>query len=192
MNWDAFAEAHRAVAGEVTGRLRPEIEAVAADLSAALRNGGKILVCGNGGSAADAQHLAAELVNRFLLERAALPCIALTTDSSVLTSIANDYDYDLVFRRQVEALARPGDWLVAISTSGQSPGILGAAEAARDLGVSVLALTGGAGGALRGLADRVLCVESSPHTPRIQEGHLMIIHALCELVEAEMAQGPEA
>jgi len=160
-------------------------------LIAALRGGGTIYVCGNGGSAADAQHIAGELVGRFLRERQALACVALTTDSSLLTCIGNDYSFDEVFARQVRALVRPGDALWAISTSGNSPNILRAAEAARQRGAKVLAMTGRSGGRLKALADVALCVPADA-TPRIQQGHLALLHLLCGLVEDNLAdQNPK-
>jgi len=169
-----------------------EPTAQAADLLiAALRGGGTIYVCGNGGSAADAQHIAGELVGRFLRERQALACVALTTNSSLLTCIGNDYSFDEVFARQVRALVRPGDALWAISTSGSSPNILRAAEAARLRGAKVLAMTGRSGGRLKDLADVALCVPADS-TPRIQQGHLALLHLLCGLVEDNLAdQNPK-
>ena len=164
-----------------------EPTAQAADLLiASLRGGGTIYVCGNGGSAADAQHIAGELVGRFLREREALPCVALSTNSSILTAIGNDYSFDEVFARQVRALARSGDVLWAISTSGNSANILRAAEAARKRGAKVLAMTGRSGGRLKGLADVVLCVPADS-APRIQQGHLALLHILCGLVEESLA-----
>lgn len=187
MDWDRFAESHLDVANEVFTRLRPAVEAVAERMADRLRAGAKILACGNGGSAADAQHFAAELVNRFLLERRPYAALALTTDSSVLTSIANDYRYDEVFSKQVEALGRPGDILLAISTSGNAPNVCLAAEAAKKACVWSVALTGGAGGRLAALADETLRVASTTVTARIQEGHEMMIHAICQLVEERLA-----
>ena len=154
---------------------------------ASLRAGGKVLLCGNGGSAADAQHFAAELVNRFQRERAPWAALALTTDSSVLTSIANDYDYAEVFSKQVRALGRPGDVLVAISTSGNAPNVVRAAEEARAAGLKVVAMTGRDGGALAPLADILLCIRASRTTARIQEGHGFLVHAICERVEDDLA-----
>ena len=151
----------------------------------ALRDGRKLLFCGNGGSAADAQHWAGELVSRFYYDRPGLAAIALTTDSSILTAIGNDYGYDYTFARQVEALGRTGDVLVAISTSGNSPNIIRAAEAARARGVAVVGFTGEGGGKLAPLSDICFRVPST-ETPRIQEGHEFIGHLLCALVEAEM------
>lgn len=188
MDWDAFAEGHLDAAHEVLTTLRPAIEAVAAGMAERLRAGGKVMVCGNGGSAADAQHFAAELVNRFQRERRPYASLALTTDSSVLTSIGNDYDFSQVFSKQVEALGRPGDVLLAISTSGGAANVCRAAQAAQAAGLWTVALCGGKGGTLAGLADEVLCVASSGVTARIQEGHAMIIHALCEMIEEMLAE----
>ncbi|MEO5827616.1 MAG: D-sedoheptulose 7-phosphate isomerase [Luteimonas sp.] len=150
-----------------------------------LRNGGKVMFAGNGGSAADAQHWAGELVSRFYYDRPGLAAIALTTDSSILTAIGNDYGYDYTFARQVEALGRRGDVLVAISTSGNSANIIRAAEAARERGVIVIGFTGKAGGKLAPMSD--LCFRTpSDETPRIQEGHEFLGHLLCALIESEM------
>jgi len=151
-------------------------------LARCLASGGKILACGNGGSAADAQHLTGELVGRFVLERPSLPAIALTTDSSILTAIGNDYGYDEVFARQVRGLGQSGDVLVALSTSGQSANILAALRAAREKGLITLGLTGKGGGAMTGLCDLLLDV---PHnqTPLIQELHGTCVHLLCHLVD---------
>jgi D-sedoheptulose 7-phosphate isomerase len=160
----------------------PRIAAVAQRMAEVLRLGGKLLFVGNGGSAADAQHLAAEFVNRFQRDRRALAAIALTTDSSVLTSIGNDAGFDRVFSRQVEALGRPGDLLVAISTSGNSANVLHAVEAGRGVGLTTVALTGGSGGALAAAADEAFVVQSY-ETPRIQETHITLGHVLCALVE---------
>ena len=188
MDWDVFAEGHLDAAHEVLTTLRPAIEAVAAGMAERLRAGGKVLACGNGGSAADAQHFAAELVNRFQRERKPYAGLALTTDSSVLTSIGNDYDFSQVYSKQVEALGRPGDVLLAISTSGNAANVCRAAEAAQAAGLWTVALTGGTGGQLAALADEKLCVASTRVTARIQEGHGMIIHALCELLEEALAE----
>jgi len=151
-------------------------------LITALRAGGKILVCGNGGSAADAQHLAAELVGRFGHARRGLPAIALTTDSSALTSIGNDFGFDAVFARQVEALARPGDVLIGISTSGNSRNVIAAINTATELGVTTLGLLGGNGGLLKDLLDYSLIAPSSD-TPRIQECHILIAHIWCAMID---------
>jgi D-sedoheptulose 7-phosphate isomerase len=157
-------------------------------MSAALKAGGKVLACGNGGSAADAQHFAAELVNRFERERPPLAGLALTTDTSGLTSIANDYGYEQAFAKQLRALGRRGDVLLAISTSGNSASVLEAMRAARELGVAIVALTGNGGGkmaALLGDGDVHICV---PHqrTMRIQEVHLLALHCLCDGIDAEL------
>ena len=165
--------------------LRAQIAQAVALCTGALRAGRKILFAGNGGSAADAQHWAGELVSRFYYDRPGLPAIALTTDTSILTAIGNDYGYDYTFARQVEALGRTGDVLVAISTSGNSPNIIRAAEAARARGVAVVGFTGEGGGKLAPLSDICFRVPST-ETPRIQEGHEFIGHLLCALVEAEM------
>jgi D-sedoheptulose 7-phosphate isomerase len=151
----------------------------------ALQNGYKVLTMGNGGSAADAQHLAAELVGRFLPERKALPAIALTTDTSILTAVGNDYGFDEVFKRQVEALARPGDILIGISTSGNSTNIVRALEVGREIGVTTIGLLGRDGGAIGKLVDIALTVPAFD-TPRIQEAHLFVIHTLCDLVEKHL------
>jgi len=145
---------------------------------------GKLLIFGNGGSAADAQHIAAELVNRMEISgRAALPTIALTTDTSILTSICNDLSCDEIFSRQIEALGRPGDVALAISTSGNSPNILKGLDACRNLGVKTIVMTGGDGGGATEKADLVLCVGASTSAARIQETHITIGHVLCEMVE---------
>ncbi len=154
---------------------------------AALRNGRTLFFFGNGGSAADAQHLAAEFTNRYLLDRPPLPAIALTTDSSALTSIANDFGYEQVFSKQIEALARPGDVAFAISTSGNAANVLRAVEACRGRGVVTVGISGGSAGKLAGVVDHLLCVDGTTMTPRIQETHSVIGHVLCELVERELA-----
>ncbi|MCX6355944.1 MAG: D-sedoheptulose 7-phosphate isomerase [Candidatus Aureabacteria bacterium] len=154
---------------------------------AAYRHGGRLLICGNGGSAADAQHIAGELVGRFLRERAPLDCMALTTDSSVLTAIGNDYGFEQVFSRQVTAHGRKGDLLLAISTSGNSPDVLKAVEEAQRLKMKVIALSGRNGGALARAAD--LCVTvPSQLSPRIQESHATIAHIICCLVERALVE----
>ncbi len=150
-----------------------------------LRQGGKILICGNGGSAADAQHFAAELVNRFEIERPGLAAIALTTDSSALTSIANDYAFEQIFARQVRALGRPGDLLLAISTSGHSPNVLAAMAAAQEIGMTTVTLTGRDGGPMaRQLTGNDMEIRvSATATARIQEVHILVIHCLCDLID---------
>lgn len=171
--------------------LAPEIAAAAGLILDCLAAGGKVLTCGNGGSAADAQHLASELVGRFGSDRPPLAAIALSTDTSSLTAIANDHGYDQVFRRQLLALGSPGDVLVVISTSGASPNILTVARAAREAGVTVLGMTGQNGHALTSLCDCCLTVPSG-ETPRIQEGHAVLVHLLCELVERALADEANA
>jgi D-sedoheptulose 7-phosphate isomerase len=152
-----------------------------------LRRGNKILIFGNGGSAADAQHIAAEFVNRFLFERTPLPAIALTTDSSILTSIGNDADFSLIFSRQIEALGRKGDIAWGITTSGRSPNVLEGFRKAKKMGMVVLALTGNDGGEALRMADYGLNVNSIS-TPRIQETHITVCHIICEFVERELFQ----
>jgi D-sedoheptulose 7-phosphate isomerase len=151
----------------------------------ALKQGNKTLLFGNGGSAAEAQHIAAELVGRFALERPALPALALSVNTSCVTAIGNDYGFDQVFSRQIEALARPGDVAIGISTSGDSANVVRAMSAARKMGVHTIALTGYTGGNLRNTVDYCICVPSN-ETPRIQECHILIGHIISELVEGEM------
>jgi D-sedoheptulose 7-phosphate isomerase len=151
----------------------------------ALQRGGKVLFCGNGGSAADAQHLAGELVSRFAFDRPGLAAFALTTDTSVLTAIGNDYGYEHVFRRQVQAVGRPGDVLVAISTSGNSPNVLAALAEARARGLVTVGLTGMAAGRMPPLCDHCICVPAK-ETPRVQECHIVIGHTICQIVEERM------
>lgn len=160
--------------------------AAAADLMiATLRAGGKILSCGNGGSAGDAQHFSAELLNRFEMERPGLPAVALTTDSSTLTAIANDYDYEQIFSKQIRALGSPNDCLLAISTSGHSPNVLAAVTAAHDRNMQVVALTGRDGGPIAAAMaqDDVEIRVPSERTARIQEVHLVVIHCLCDAID---------
>jgi D-sedoheptulose 7-phosphate isomerase len=164
------------------GNLEPIVDA-ALLIRAVLRNGGKLLLFGNGGSAADAQHAAAEFVGRFAREREALAAIALTTDTSILTAVANDYGFEQIFARQVRALGRPGDALIAISTSGRSPNVLQAVKAGAELGLQTIALTGEADSELARLAHIVLAVPSA-HTAQVQECHMALLHALCEAAEA--------
>jgi D-sedoheptulose 7-phosphate isomerase len=161
------------------------IQQIGDRLIATLETGHKLIVCGNGGSAADAQHMAAELVGRFAMERRPFPVMALTTNSSTLTALANDHSYETVFSRQVEAFAQAGDILIGISTSGNSANVLRAVEAARAKGVFTIGLSG-EGGQLAGLVDLCLCVPSR-NTPRIQEAHITVIHILCALIEKKLA-----
>ena len=151
-----------------------------------LKNGNKILLCGNGGSAADAQHIAAELTGRYKTERRGLPGIALTTDTSALTAIGNDYGYDRVFDRQVEALAQKGDLLIGISTSGNSKNVINALKVAREMGCKTLGLTGRDGGAMNELCDINLVVPSND-TPRIQEMHILFAHTICQIIDNELS-----
>jgi len=165
--------------------LAKPISTAAQALVTCLMNDGKILICGNGGSAADAQHFAAELVNRFEVERPGLACVALTTDSSILTSIGNDYDFMQIFSKQVRALGMAGDVLIAISTSGNSGNVIDAIHAAHERGMVVMALTGREGGAIAELlneSDFHMCVPAQS-TARIQETHLLILHCLCDAID---------
>ena len=155
----------------------------------AFKSGNKILLFGNGGSAADAQHIAAEFVNRFLIERPPLPAIALTTDTSVLTSISNDYGYVDSFSKQVKALGREGDVAIGLSTSGTSANVIKAIKVAKEMGLKTVSLTGGDGGEIAKLSDVALVVDS-PSTPRIQEVHITIGHVLCEMVDRMLFQQP--
>jgi D-sedoheptulose 7-phosphate isomerase len=154
-------------------------------LVSALKQGNKALLFGNGGSAADAQHIAAELVGRFAMDRPALPALALSVNTSCVTSIGNDYGFDQVFSRQIEALARPGDVAIGISTSGNSANVLRAMSAAKKMGLHTIALTGHTGGNLRSIVHHCICVPSN-EKPRIQECHILIGHIISELVEREM------
>lgn len=164
------------------GRLCEAAERIAS----ALRAGNKLLTFGNGGSAADAQHIAAELVNRFARERPPLAAIALTTDTSALTSIANDYSFAEVFAKQVRALGKPGDIALAISTSGNAANVLRAVRECRKMGIFVIGLTGGTGGKLAQLADLVLNASATKETARIQETHIVVAHTLCDLIEGHL------
>ncbi|MEW5722727.1 MAG: D-sedoheptulose 7-phosphate isomerase [Thermodesulfobacteriota bacterium] len=151
--------------------------------------GGRLLLCGNGGSAADSQHLAAEFVNRFQIERPPLPALALTTDTSVLTSIGNDYSFNEVFTKQIKALGRSGDVIWSLSTSGTSPNVVAALSLARSMGLSIIAMTGLGGGDMKMYADVLLEVPSTA-TPRIQEVHITMGHVICELVDYLLFQRP--
>lgn len=157
---------------------------VAGAITASIRNGGTIFFFGNGGSAADAQHIAAELAGRYLLDRPGLPGLALTTNTSCLTAVSNDYGYDLVFARQLLAIGKAGDVAVGLSTSGNSASVLHAVEAAREKNFITIGMTGAGGGKLKPLVDHCLCV-ASEHAARIQEAHILIGHILCEIVEEE-------
>jgi len=181
-----FAE-HSRVAAQAAEQLPAVLERALRAFDACLAGGHKILACGNGGSAADAQHLVAELVGRFRNERRALPAIALSADTAILTALANDYGYERVFARQVEALARRGDLLVALSTSGNSRNVIEAAQSARALGCTVVALTGASGGQLAAHAD-VLVSAPSAVVARIQEMHTLCIHAIAEGLDALLSE----
>ena len=180
---DHLAE-HRALFSRLDA-LAPDVQHAAHVITEALRSGGKVMFCGNGGSAADSQHLASEFTGRFVNDRRPLAALALSTDSSALTCIANDYAFDQVFERQLRGLGRPGDVLVAISTSGRSPNVQRAAIAARELGIGVVGLLGRDGGTLKGLSDVALVVPSQS-TARIQEAHIFIGHTLCAMVETAL------
>ena len=180
------AHLHETAARESAGAVAAAVET----LSAALGSGGKVLIFGNGGSAADAQHFACELVGRFLRERQALAAIALTTDASTMTAVANDYGFDRVFVRQIEALGRPGDVAIGISTSGSSANVLAGVQYAKSRGLKTVAFTGGNGGPIGAAADVHVNV---PHalTPRVQEVHRTLIHAVCDQIERELATNPK-
>lgn len=175
-------QAQRALMEVVERELSSSIVDMATMLVDTFKNGGKALIMGNGGSAADAQHFAAEMVGRFKMERKALPAVSLATDTSILTAIGNDYGFDTVFSRQVEALAKGGDAVIGISTSGNSPNVLKALQLARELGCHTIALTGKDGGRMKEMCDLSLVAPSSD-TPRIQECHITVIHIVCDLVE---------
>lgn len=173
---------HRAMIELIEQDMVPLISNMSILLSDALNRGNMVLVMGNGGSAADSQHFVAEIVGRFKMERKALPAISLTTDTSILTAIGNDYGFDSVFSRQVEALAAPGDVVIGISTSGNSPNVLKALTLAKERGCRTVGLLGKDGGTIKPVCDLALVVPSED-TPRIQEGHTTIIHIVCDLVE---------
>lgn len=179
-----FLEELAVLAGRMAGERSEQVARLAAEVVGALRSGGKVMFCGNGGSAADAQHLAAELVVRFRRMRRALPAVALTTDTSVLTAGANDLGFEEVFARQVEALGEAGDVLVLHSTSGESENLIRAADVARLRGLTTIALLARGGGRLRGCVDHALVVPTDS-TARAQEIHLALGHVICELVDRE-------
>lgn len=176
-------QAHTAMFAQLH-TLFPQMIAVANELRATMQRGGKILIMGNGGSAADSQHIAAEIVGRYKKERRGLPAIALTTDTSILTSIGNDYGYDYIFARQIEALCRPEDTVIGITTSGNSKNVVHAIIEANAIGATTVGLTGGTGGKLLDLCKFNLVMPSSD-TPRIQEAHIFIGHSLCDMLEAD-------
>lgn len=179
-----FAEHMEVAAAVMQSDILQQIERIAAAIKQALANGHKVLFCGNGGSAADSQHLAAEFVGRFQKERQGLPAIALTVDTSILTAVGNDYGFDRVFVRQVEALGQAGDVLVGISTSGNSPNVVQAVELAKDKGMYCVGMTAAGGGKLAELCDECIAVPAQV-TARAQEMHILIGHILCELVDGE-------
>ena len=167
-----------------TKELLPLVEKAGEICIEALKNGGKIILCGNGGSAADAQHIAAELSGRFKKERKALAGIAITTDTSALTAIGNDYGYEFVFSRQVEAIGQKGDVLIGISTSGNSKNVINAIESAKKIGMKIITLTGKDGGKMKDMGDVNIIIPSN-NTPRIQEMHILLGHMICALIDEE-------
>ncbi len=175
--------AHNAMCAQLPN-LFPTVIEVANAMRATIQNGGKILLMGNGGSAADSQHIAAEIVGRYKKERRGMAAIALTTDSSILTSVGNDYGYDYIFARQIEALCRPQDLVIGITTSGNSKNVVNAIIEANSIGATTVGLTGGTGGKLLELCKYNLVMPSS-ETPRIQEAHIFIGHSLCDMLEAD-------
>lgn len=179
---NAIAE-HQTMFAKI-GDLVPQISQVAEELKACIKRGGKILIMGNGGSAADSQHIAAEIVGRFKKERRGLAAIALTTDTSIITSVGNDYGYDYIFARQIEALCRPEDVVIGITTSGNSKNVVAAIEEANQLGATTIGLTGGSGGKMNELCKYNLVMPSSV-TARVQEAHIFVGHSLCDLLESE-------
>lgn len=189
MNWNVIASDVLAVADQVLNAMRPDVERVSGEITRRLKAGHKIMICGNGGSAADAQHIAGELLNRFLKERKPYAGLALSTDTSTLTAIGNDYGFEQVFEKQVQGLGKPGDILLAISTSGNAANICRAAVAARAGDIYTIALTGGTGGKLASLVDCCLNLSCTTSTPRIQEGHQLLFHLLCERIEEMMEEG---
>jgi len=184
---DASITEHQQAIADFRASLQPQIEETAKLIYQTFNAGRKVLICGNGGSAADSQHLAAEFVGRYETERIAMPAIALTTDTSSLTAITNDYDFDRVFVRQIEALGNKGDCLIAFSTSGNSSNIIAAVMEARRRGMTVIGLTGSGGKKLAGLSDHCLMVPSA-RTARIQECHILICHLWCQLVDSYVAE----
>ena len=177
--FDESIRVKQAFLGENLETLIKAIDAVVA----AFRNGNKLLLFGNGGSAADAQHIAAEFTNRFLIERPPLPALALTTDTSALTAISNDYEYAQVFAKQIRALGKAGDIALAISTSGNSPNVLGAIDTCRELKIHTIGLTGGSGGKMAVKVDYLLRVSEGKNSPRIQETHILVGHVICDIVD---------
>ena len=181
----AFAESIRVKQAFLRENLEVLTQAIEAIVEA-FRGGNKLLIFGNGGSAADAQHLAAEFTNRFLIDRAPLPAIALTTDTSALTAIANDDDFSQVFAKQVKALGKSGDIALAISTSGNSPNVLAALSVCRETNIKTIGLTGGTGGKMRGKVDYFLSAAEGKNSPRVQETHILVGHVICEIVDQKL------
>jgi D-sedoheptulose 7-phosphate isomerase len=179
--FDESAEVKIRFARENADRIIEVVQLIAQ----AFRDGKKVLIFGNGGSAMDASHIAAEFVNRFLMERPPLPAIALNTDAAVLTSISNDYDYSQIFSKQLAALGHEGDVVIGISTSGNSPNVIKALEVAKKNSMKTIVLTGGTGGKMAGMADYTFVVPTR-HTPRIQETHITLGHTICQLVDEEL------
>ncbi len=188
MDLQAIFKEHLEVIRALMEQQAGEIEQLGHKAAEVIRSGGTIFFCGNGGSAADSQHLAAELVGRYERERSALPAIALTVDTSTLTSIGNNYGFEDIFHRQLLGLGKAGDLLVAISTSGNSPNVLKAVETARRKGMFTVALTGKGGSRLAGACDQAIVVPSD-RTSRIQEAHIIIGHVMCQFVEEELSDG---
>jgi D-sedoheptulose 7-phosphate isomerase len=182
---ESFAESIRVKQAFLRDNLEVLLGAIDA-LVVAFQRGHKLILFGNGGSAADAQHIAAEFVNRFLIERPPLPAIALTTDTSVLTSIANDYAYADVFAKQIRALGREGDIALAISTSGNSPNVLAAIDACKQAQITTIGMTGGNGGQMSGQVDFLLNVSEGRSSPRIQETHILVGHIICDIVDQKL------
>jgi len=183
--FDESIRVKRAFLDENLQALTNAIEAIVA----AFKNGNKLLLFGNGGSAADAQHIAAEFTNRFLIERPPLPAIALTTDTSALTAIANDYDYKQIFAKQIKALGKAGDIALAISTSGNSLNVITAIETCKQLKIGTIGLTGGDGGKMVGRVDHLLRVTQGKNSPRIQETHILVGHVICDVVDQTLFPG---
>jgi D-sedoheptulose 7-phosphate isomerase len=179
----------QAVQNDFIERYAQDLIDLAADMTKVFSQGNKLMIMGNGGSAADAQHMAAEFVNRFKIERPPLPALSLSTDTSILTAIGNDYSYDQVFEKQIQALGNSGDMVLGISTSGNSANIIRGFKAAQEKRITTVALTGNQGGKMIEWADRSLIVPSSA-TPHIQETHILVIHLLCELVESSLFPSP--
>jgi len=184
--FDESIRVKQAFLGENLTTLMKAIDAVVA----AFRQGNKLLLFGNGGSAADAQHIAAEFTNRFLVERPPLPAIALTTDTSALTAIANDYEYAQIFAKQLRALGKAGDIALAISTSGNSANVLAAIDACKELKIQTIGLTGGNGGKMAGKVDYLLRVSEGKTSPRIQETHILVGHVICDIVDQVLFAAP--